>query len=955
VRPLSLTIEGLTSFKTIQEIDLSKLDLFVITGPTGSGKSTILDAITFALYGSIPRVNSHELRDLISHGSSYMRVCLDFQVDGTHYRAARRMGRNSHQATLERVMDDSTVTEVEHGGIRAVNDRLEQIVGLDYRGFTKAVLLPQGAFHEFLKGEVGERRRILTRLLDLGRYETAGQAARREATRLDAIIGERVSLIESNYQDATKERLDELKTTLDVARERHSKVEKAKRESYEIASAAAKAVQQIEALSGNTSQIESILGDLKRLADGWPPLDAEDRAAQLESERTAKALDVALKGLEQARTALAGAVKSTGDASLLARLEDAAMAHKREQGEVAKLESQLAEARKEAKELAKVLQASEKAETKVGEALKAAVVTRETARAQHVTAATILRCAEASAKLSKLDEELAPAKEEAAKARGPVQEARKKLRHLEQEHAAVALRVGLGPGDHCPVCDSVIATVPESDAQIEALLAQTREALQTAEMGEQSRKDAVVALQTRQRDAIEELKQARAVLVKGAEVPDIQEATAALARAEGALTEAHEAESTSQGLLSAAVQASSEAKTAVTKAETQADGIATNREGAEERLQAAFSTLVAGFGPKLPEDLQAEITHRRDELAAAEKVFEDASAETDVARQARDQAHDIRAECSGRVSAFDQEFATVRTAARMTCESVVRVLENKTLPAVPAEDPERAKLLIAWRACCDAHVVATRKAEKDLSNDVRATATKLERLAAKVDVPLASEKPLDMAAEFEAAAVATHGVVVASEKDIETQQTRIGEREKLELGIVNDRQLCALYATLARELRADHFIAFVLAESMNQLAAQASEELLQISDNRYSLVAEEGSFEVIDHHNADERRSVATLSGGETFLASLSLALALSVGLRELAGVSAGRLEAIFIDEGFGALDPDTLDVVVDALERLREGERMVGVITHVPTLADRIPAGLIVETNGGSSQIVAR
>jgi DNA repair protein SbcC/Rad50 len=142
---------------------------------------------------------------------------------------------------------------------------------------------------------------------------------------------------------------------------------------------------------------------------------------------------------------------------------------------------------------------------------------------------------------------------------------------------------------------------------------------------------------------------------------------------------------------------------------------------------------------------------------------------------------------------------------------------------------------------------------------------------------------------------------------------------------------------------------------MNQLAAQASDQLLRISDGRYSLIADEGSFEVVDHHNADERRSVATLSGGETFLASLSLALALSAGLRELAGTAAGRLEAIFIDEGFGALDPETLDVVVDALERLREGDRMVGVITHVPTLAERIPSGLSVEKNGNSSHILVR
>ena len=78
--------------------------------------------------------------------------------------------------------------------------------------------------------------------------------------------------------------------------------------------------------------------------------------------------------------------------------------------------------------------------------------------------------------------------------------------------------------------------------------------------------------------------------------------------------------------------------------------------------------------------------------------------------------------------------------------------------------------------------------------------------------------------------------------------------------------------------------------------------------------------------------------------------------MRDFAGAAAaGRLDTIFIDEGFGALDPETLETVVDALERLREGERMVGVISHVPTLADRIPAGLIVVESGGSSQVLTR
>ena len=174
MRPLALTIEGLTSFRTTQEIDFSELDLFVITGPTGAGKSSILDAITFALYGSVParrrpRAARSDLARLLVHARAASTSRSTASV--TESRGA--WGRTRTKRRSSGSQNGSSITEVEQGGIRAVNDRLEEIVGLDFKAFTKAVLLPQGAFHEFLTGEVDERRRILVRLLDLGRYEAA--------------------------------------------------------------------------------------------------------------------------------------------------------------------------------------------------------------------------------------------------------------------------------------------------------------------------------------------------------------------------------------------------------------------------------------------------------------------------------------------------------------------------------------------------------------------------------------------------------------------------------------------------------------------------------------------------------------------------------------------------------------------------------------------------------------
>jgi exonuclease SbcC len=144
--------------------------------------------------------------------------------------------------------------------------------------------------------------------------------------------------------------------------------------------------------------------------------------------------------------------------------------------------------------------------------------------------------------------------------------------------------------------------------------------------------------------------------------------------------------------------------------------------------------------------------------------------------------------------------------------------------------------------------------------------------------------------------------------------------------------------TLAGHLRANNFERWLLEEALDSLVDGASRTLRELTAGQYDLGHDKGEFFVVDHHDAGLRRAVRTLSGGETFQAALSLALALS---EQLAGMStaAASLESIVLDEGFGTLDAATLDAVAATLENLAaRGDRMVGVVTHVPALADRIP-----------------
>ncbi|GIU90174.1 MAG: nuclease SbcCD subunit C [Acidimicrobiia bacterium] len=140
-------------------------------------------------------------------------------------------------------------------------------------------------------------------------------------------------------------------------------------------------------------------------------------------------------------------------------------------------------------------------------------------------------------------------------------------------------------------------------------------------------------------------------------------------------------------------------------------------------------------------------------------------------------------------------------------------------------------------------------------------------------------------------------------------------------------------------MRSDRFQKWLLAEALEVLVAEASSTLFALSSGQFSLrYSADDEFVVVDHRNADETRSVRTLSGGETFQASLALALALSNQLAQLSAAGGAKLEAIFLDEGFGTLDAETLDVVAGTIETLGASGRMVGIVTHVPDLAERVP-----------------
>jgi exonuclease SbcC len=205
MRPLRLMLDGFGSYRERTEIDLSDVDFFVLTGPTGSGKSTVIDGLCFALYGTVPRWGKgNVIRNALAPSTVDCRVCLVFEVSGVRYAAARQLRRDAKgqvhtkEARLDRldaaVPADADLVKILEAvveplveGPDQVTARVSELLGISYEHFTQCVLLPQGRFAEFLHAKPADRQDLLSQLLAYGVYESIGQRARERAR--DAAAG----------------------------------------------------------------------------------------------------------------------------------------------------------------------------------------------------------------------------------------------------------------------------------------------------------------------------------------------------------------------------------------------------------------------------------------------------------------------------------------------------------------------------------------------------------------------------------------------------------------------------------------------------------------------------------------------------------------------------------------------------------------------------------------------
>jgi exonuclease SbcC len=424
----------------------------------------------------------------------------------------------------------------------------------------------------------------------------------------------------------------------------------------------------------------------------------------------------------------------------------------------------------------------------------------------------------------------------------------------------------------------------------------------------------------------------RAHLVAGRPCPVCEQAVAAVpAAAAGSAVEAAKAAGhAARKAADVAERRVAERDAAARDLERTLDRARTQHEQLTARLAQLDARLAGSPGP-------ATLRRELKSLAALQRNLDAASAAVRAAREAQRRAQAGAAAAEDRLRAAWRAFDAARDAVAPY--------------GPPAAD--RDDLGTAWAGLAGWAAVAARGRQ-----DARAAA--VAAVAAARDT--ADRVRGELSGLFDDAGVpaprgADHAsaVAVAVER-AEAEHRRLVERraqaELLRGQRAAHERASRVARALAGHLRANNFERWLLAEALDILVDGASGILRELSAGQYDLVHVKGEFLVIDHHDAGLRRPVRTLSGGETFQASLALALALS---EQLAGMSttAASLESIVLDEGFGTLDVATLDTVATTLESLAaRGDRMVGVVTHVPSLAERVPVRFEVRKDARSARV---
>nr|WP_203690587.1 SMC family ATPase [Streptomyces sp. SID12488] len=981
-----LDITAFGPFGGAQQVDFGELSaagLFLLHGPTGAGKTSVLDAVCYALYGSVPGARQGgSLRSDHAEPGTRTEVTLELTVAGRRLELTRqppweRPKKRGAGTTLDKAQTWLREYDSSAGAWKdlsrshqEIGEEVTQLLGMSREQFCQVVLLPQGDFARFLRADAEARGKLLGRLFDTHRFAEVEKrlADRRRAAEAEVRDGDTELLADAHrMQQAAGDAMElpglapgepglaeaimaaaavarctarELLTIAHCAR--------AAAESAQAASDGALAdVREVARLQRRFAEARKRAGRLEERADAH----REDRA-RMERARKAEAVAPALELREVAETEHRRA--ADGETRTRALLPDTfadagagglAAAARRAAEELGGLES----ARRAEQRLAQLtaertgLDRQERADedvlhdaenwlgdwaaTRAGlqtriESAQEAATRAEQLAVQREPAQSRLRAARQRDAFARDTDE---AQTHVLAGRERATEAKSHWLDLKEQRLngiAAELAANLSDGEPCAVCGATEHPAParkitghvDREAEEHALAAYQRADERRAE---DERRLGVV------REAL------AAATAEAGDAPTDQLAE----QAEELERRYEEARLGASGLHSAHEE--------LRRAEQERE----RRSAAQQEAALRTASRVA----------------RRDSLDRERTALEDELAQ---ARGGADSVA-VRAAQLERQAALLTETAEAARAAEDTAQRL------KDADARLADAAYRAGFDTP-RAAADALLddAAHRELQRQLDDWQSEEAAVRAALAEPDTVAAAQQSPADLAGAEQAASAAARRLREAAsardaaasrctELDRLSARSATAVRRLAPLRAAHDR--VARLATLTAGTSADNerrmrLESYVLAARLEQVAAAATARLRRMSSGRYTLVHSDDragrgrsglGLHVVDAWTGRER-DTATLSGGETFFASLALALGLAdVVTDEAGGV---RLDTLFIDEGFGSLDEQTLDEVLDVLDSLRERDRSVGIVSHVPDLRRRIHAQLeVVKGRSGS------
>ncbi len=1007
MRPERILISAFGAYAGEQEIDFSALGghrLFLIHGPTGAGKTTLLDAICFALFGesSGSERGAADLRSHHAAPSAQTFIEFDFALGAEGYRIRRapaqtlagRGGRpvkRAPEVTLWRRGADGTFAVLAEQ-VTPVKDRLQDLLGYTAAEFRQVVMLPQGRFRELLVAERDARADILATLFRTALYRRIEEqlqamelAARDEAaaaqTHRAALLGE-----------AGAESIDAASALADaLAREAEAKRLAA------VDAACARAEREAQLAAGRTTaeklrlaqeaeaRLAAVEADAARMEAEQQRLDAARRAQALAGEEASVAAAVAqaaraaadLADAERSALAAEGRLRAAhaalADAPVRAEAAEAAAAEATGLDGLAKQAAALGLSEQAVAEAAGALAVAEEgakaAALRHGEASRKAAAA---AQARDATRALSERLGDREAALAlaetrlkdsaalaaarrtvgQLGSELMQATARLAASReilAAARAARNAADHATWATAAAQLAATLAAGTPCPVCGSThhpSPAVPVGDDAPDAKAARAEE-----ERAAEAERNAHAAV-TRCEAELRAAEVARDALAERLGVQETGVLDQAAAAARAAFVEAQEAQRSLPALTARAEASAMEAAEALACLTRAQDTLRM----AQERLARA-----TGARSALSEQLPPEA---RDGAALA----------------ARARAAEARAK------ALRESLAQDRTEATAS-EAALAAARERAAQALGRDEEAQGKAKAAQAHFTDACIRAgfsgpdACRASTLPPDEIDALAGRIrafgERRAAARDgldrarTAAAGLAMPDLAALEAAAAEATEAAQAASATEgmargeAEAAAARLGRLREADDAFTRARERLDRIAGVTTVARGDNrqrmsLEHFVLASLLDEALSAANDHLGRMLAGRFRLARREEpgrknariglDIEVFDEWTG-QARPAGTLSGGEGFCAALALALGLSETVQAHAG--ARRIDALLIDEGFGSLDEDALDKAMDVLATLPGSERIVGIISHVGELKERIAARL--EVSPGARGSTAR